>query len=318
MEMCNLPSVLLLQICRLLTKPQVMSLHTLCSFWNELLKSEKARDWMYFPIVLDIQFSHHIITPTTYDFMDFPEKDTIATTERRRGTEKAVNEWSYWNFEGIFLRKITAQISTCSTDLSQDKDERTMSLFQQDVHPQIINRYLRYYDLNHNIHWILFQSLKTTEKYDFCYFWKKKIILVKTNEISWFDGYTGIREKFWSLVLPPNSLNKIILIRIHDGLLWILYPDILFCYNLDGTLLKTFINREGFIWDCFVLRANFIIFYEQTHSCLMIIDRKNPNKPMLYSDYVSKQFHQLKLWNNLLFMKGDDCKSIIVFKLIKK
>ena len=59
----------------------------------------------------------------------FLKKDIIATKERNKNLEKGVSNWTYWTFEGIFLSKITAQMSRWLIGLIQDKDERTMSLF---------------------------------------------------------------------------------------------------------------------------------------------------------------------------------------------
>ena len=93
---------------------KVMCLPILSSFWFKLLASEKARDWVYFPILINIQFSPIIITSKMYDFLDVTSKNCIAIQHRRSD----VSEWSCYNFKGVFLHNSTSQISNYSNSFS--------------------------------------------------------------------------------------------------------------------------------------------------------------------------------------------------------
>lgn len=314
-SLSTLPSVLLLEICRLLPYSEVMLFSLLSSFWFNLLASKKARDWSYFPILINIEFSHIVVTSNPYDLINILEKNTIATVKR---LSSQVSQMTCWSWEGQLLQNITVQTSiVASPDFVKDKDPCIMSSFSYKSHPQKITRHFRYFDSQKNIHWVVFQRLEAREIFDFCYFWKNHIILTKQNDIVWFNAENGEFEINWKISnIDVNS--KIVSIQIYRGFLWILYQDLLLCYNQKGKLLNQYKNSLELIWNCFVIRGNFIILYEETKSCLMIIDRRNERNPIFYFDHVPKHCTQLKLWNNLLFMKGDDCQSVIVFKLIKK
>ena len=212
---------------------------------------------------------------------------------------------------------MTAQLSTYSSSLIKDPQRRTMLFFNRDSKSQQIIQYERYFDHQKNVHWVAIQVFKIIKQYDFYYFWKNDIILVKNNYLSWFRVENGDKATTWQLA-TANVQSKILAMQIHAGLVWILYVDTLLCYTKKGTFIRKYKNSIGLSWTSFVVRANFIILYEQTQFCLMIINRKNENEPMVYSESVPKQCTQLRLVNNLLFMKADDSKSIVVFKLIKK
>ena len=225
----GLPNVLLLHICQFLIYSEAIYLQILSSFWFKLLTSENARNWAYFPILIDIQFSHTIIVSKMYDFLEVTSNDSIATRHRR----SEVSDWSCWSFKGVFLHNITSQISDNSPLLVQDKEKRGMALFDRHTFPQRITRFWRYFDSQTNVHWVAFQSLDVREKYDFCQFWNKNIILGKPNSIDCFEVEREKLQKIWQINLPINLQSKNIIssIQIYSGLVWILYPHILLCYN---------------------------------------------------------------------------------------
>ena len=89
----HLPSVLLLHICLLLPYCEVIRLQIVSTFWHQFLTSEKARDWPYFPVLINIQFSYIIRTFTIFDALDIIKKDIIAT--REIASDISISKWSY-------------------------------------------------------------------------------------------------------------------------------------------------------------------------------------------------------------------------------
>ena len=268
----NLPSVLLLNICHLLNYTEVICLHILSSFWHRFFTSKKACHWTYFPILMNIEFSNIIHTFTIFDHINIIQADIIATGKVSSQVSRCM--WSYWSLKGELLEKMSAEISTYSPSLREDPESRSMFLFNNCSNSQQITHYQRYFDHQNNTHWVPYQCFKLKKKYDFCHFWNNNTILVKKNYLSWYQAINGKKEIRWQLV-TTNIQSKIREMQIHGGFVWILYSDTLSCYKRNGKFLRQYKNSEGFSWTCFVIRANFIILYEQSQFCLMIINRKN-------------------------------------------
>ena len=311
----TLPNAILLEICRFLPYKEVISLHTISHLWKEILMSRLAQEWDYFPVLVNVDYLCTLYSLEPYDqFVSFEQKDIFV---RRKNQFNKSFGWG-WNYNGTTFRPFKIYLSDWFPTLQQDLKHTVVALCDLDAH--FINLYKQYFDTFNDVYWVQFGCWKFEhEGVASCYSQSNVVLADQNNTIYIYSLLKGLLLS--QFIIPDQDKKGIILsLAIDDGRIRVLYQNVLYFINFQGILLEKYTPiRAKWSWISVATRSNYIFLCVENPSFIEVINRaENRRLSIALEKNVPKHCKQLGILHNILCLQGDDEKSIVLFKLIKK